>query len=338
MRRAVLLLLAPALAGCTAELPHEEPEPASPPPGGDSSPDTPDPGRVPARPPSQGPDHDGDGLSTDEELALGTNGFEADTDHDGLSDGDEVALGTRPLTRDSDLDGVCDGAEVQAKLDPGDPDTDGDGFLDGQEGKWLERAQGFTPSPECPAPGLDAWRMDLDPLGLDLVFKPYVMEGVQAPAGWEGFLRERLARLPLQVSVAVLPASPLASQPAGMPPLPGGSDHPIHQLVFVRELDGNATTHTYGWADTPGMLAVVAAGRIAQDEPARFEELFRQVLMHEVGHNLGLLHVDPAAQPPPRTAMREQADAHTTDDLTPEEWARAAQLFTTYRNRELRKA
>jgi hypothetical protein len=43
-------------------------------------------------------DSDGDGLSDDEEAALGTNPYDPDTDDDGLGDGSEVANGFDPLT------------------------------------------------------------------------------------------------------------------------------------------------------------------------------------------------------------------------------------------------
>ena len=42
-------------------------------------------------------DHDGDGLSNNEEATLGTNQLNSDTDGDGISDGDEVGAGTDPL-------------------------------------------------------------------------------------------------------------------------------------------------------------------------------------------------------------------------------------------------
>lgn len=42
-------------------------------------------------------DSDGDGLSDDEERALGTDPFNPDTDGDGISDGDEVDCGSDPL-------------------------------------------------------------------------------------------------------------------------------------------------------------------------------------------------------------------------------------------------
>ncbi|MCG3217803.1 MAG: SBBP repeat-containing protein [Candidatus Heimdallarchaeota archaeon] len=64
-------------------------------------------------------DHDDDGLSTSEEIVLGTNPFVTDTDFDGLSDIDEVnTYGTNPLLADTDGDGYSDGEEVEAGSDP----------------------------------------------------------------------------------------------------------------------------------------------------------------------------------------------------------------------------
>ncbi len=106
-------------------------------------------------------DSDGDGLSDEDEAALGTDPDDPDTDNDGLSDGEEVHQhGTDPLAADSDGDGIDDGYEVAFGLDPtdagdaaldpdgdglsnlgefgagsdpNDPDTDGDGLDDGDE-------------------------------------------------------------------------------------------------------------------------------------------------------------------------------------------------------------
>jgi outer membrane protein OmpA-like peptidoglycan-associated protein/opacity protein-like surface antigen len=80
-------------------------------------------------------DSDGDGLTDEEEAALGTDPFNRDTDGDGLSDGDEVKkYKTDPLNPDTDFDGLSDGQEVMVyKTDPLNRDTDGGGVADGHE-------------------------------------------------------------------------------------------------------------------------------------------------------------------------------------------------------------
>ncbi len=115
-------------------------------------------------------DHDGDGLSTGVEQALGTRFWDPDTDDDrysdleellagclpddpashpgpggtgcmlvdsdadGLSDNLEEAFGTGDvLTDDYDGDGISDLLEVIYGYDPAEADTDGDGLLDGVE-------------------------------------------------------------------------------------------------------------------------------------------------------------------------------------------------------------
>ncbi len=65
----------------------------------------------------------------------------ADADDDGLTDDEEEALGTDPADADSDDDGVKDGAEPNPSADgdgdglinPLDPDSDDDGLFDGTE-------------------------------------------------------------------------------------------------------------------------------------------------------------------------------------------------------------
>jgi hypothetical protein len=83
-------------------------------------------------------DEDNDGLTTPQEIALGTNPLNPDTDNDGLLDGEEVlTTNTDPLRWDTDCDGLSDGQEVNwtppPGPDPNNPDTDGDGLPDGLE-------------------------------------------------------------------------------------------------------------------------------------------------------------------------------------------------------------
>lgn len=80
-------------------------------------------------------DSDGDGLTDEQEAALGTDPNDADTDDDGLTDGAEVnEHGTDPLYEDSDYDGLSDGDEVNVHgTDPTDADTDDGGVPDGFE-------------------------------------------------------------------------------------------------------------------------------------------------------------------------------------------------------------
>jgi len=69
-------------------------------------------------------DPDGDGLTTEQELALGTNPLVADTDGDGINDGDEVNIyHTNPLMVDTDGDGIPDGAEIASGTDPNSPNS-----------------------------------------------------------------------------------------------------------------------------------------------------------------------------------------------------------------------
>ncbi len=80
-----------------------------------------------------GIDSDGDGLSDDQENAIGTDPQNPDTDADGLTDGEEVLkYVTDPLDADSDDDILSDGKEVNVYgTNPLNPDTSGDGMKDG---------------------------------------------------------------------------------------------------------------------------------------------------------------------------------------------------------------
>jgi len=64
-----------------------------------------------------------------------------DSDQDGLTDEEEAALGTNANNIDSDQDGLTDREEVKVyQTDPLNSDTDGDGYKDGEE-----IASGYNP-------------------------------------------------------------------------------------------------------------------------------------------------------------------------------------------------
>jgi len=81
-------------------------------------------------------DSDEDGLTNEQEIALGTDPNVADTDGDGVNDGDEVTAGTDPMVNDvvdTDNDGLTDVQEAALGTDPNVADSDGDGVNDGDE-------------------------------------------------------------------------------------------------------------------------------------------------------------------------------------------------------------
>lgn len=103
-------------------------------------------------------DADFDGIVNCDELANGTNPYEADTDGDGLYDEQEDILGTDPTNSDSDNDGVLDGDEVLFETNPlcnefnlpiwyQDADNDGLGSFENSLAA-CDQPVGYVASPE----------------------------------------------------------------------------------------------------------------------------------------------------------------------------------------------
>ena len=92
-------------------------------------------------------DFDGDGLTKEEEEALGSDYRSADTDGDGLIDGEEVTAGSNPLVMDTDGDGLSDGLEIELGSSPILMDSDGDSMSDGEE---VSEDLDPTDSSDCP--------------------------------------------------------------------------------------------------------------------------------------------------------------------------------------------
>ena len=93
-------------------------------------------------------DPDGDGLTTTEEWALGTDPYVADTNGDGILDGAAVASGMSPTNHDMDADGLVNAVEIELGTDPFNPDTDGDEVVDGEDDFPLDPTRSEAPSPD----------------------------------------------------------------------------------------------------------------------------------------------------------------------------------------------
>jgi alpha-tubulin suppressor-like RCC1 family protein len=93
-------------------------------------------------------DPDGDGLTTTEEWALGTDPYVADTNGDGILDGAAVASGLSATNHDMDADGLVNSVEIELGTDPFNPDTDGDTVDDGEDDFPLDPTRSQAPSPD----------------------------------------------------------------------------------------------------------------------------------------------------------------------------------------------
>lgn len=142
-------------------------------------------------------DPDGDGLTSLEELALGTEPCLADTDGDGLSDRQEGAAGSDPLLPDSDFDGLLDSAEPSPASDfdgdglPNvrDPDSDNDGLPDGVEFALVGNLTGADPNADNDGDGLsnlDEVELATDPTRADTDFDN-LDDGQEVLAGTDPF-------------------------------------------------------------------------------------------------------------------------------------------------------
>jgi hypothetical protein len=117
------------------------------------------------------PDWDGDGLTNEQELALGTDPRSWDTDGDGLSDYFEWlhagTLGTDPLKYDTDGDGLPDLEDLLLGTRIDVADTDGDGLLDGEEVRRLDPHGNWVGGWEVTLPGGRVVWVSSDPLQPD---------------------------------------------------------------------------------------------------------------------------------------------------------------------------
>ncbi len=224
-------------------------------------------------------DTDSDGLDDDRELDFGTDPTESDTDGDGLSDGAELdEYETDPTDPDSDNDELEDGPEVnEYATDPNNPDTDGDGLKDGWE---VHRVELFP---------------DADPLRTDIYVEVDTMEGVS-------FDRDEAERVAEKFEAAPI-SNPDGSAGANLHFVYDGQQIPHKSSADADTLRHYRRTHfdrigkAYHYiavvdevgdsgsgSDTMGMGTIgytMVESQSSDGETAR-------IIMHELGHSLGL--------------------------------------------------
>jgi hypothetical protein len=107
-----------------------------------------------------GADPDGDGLTTGEEMAFGSDPLDPDSNDDGIPDGVAAAAGISLANKDMDGDGASNSTELARGTDPFRVDTDGDGASDGVDCFPLDATQSLCPSPDPndhTPPGVTLW-------------------------------------------------------------------------------------------------------------------------------------------------------------------------------------
>jgi hypothetical protein len=228
-------------------------------------------------------DTDKDGLPDGVEVNKHrTDPTDADTDNDSLADGREiVAVGTDPRDADTDDDLAMDGMELNAETDPTSPDTDQDGFLDGVE---LSNHEHMA---------------DADPLRKDVFIEvDYADESLRPDDGSYTRLVNAFNDAPVsnpngenRIAVHVIEASEPAT----------GVDETLNMYEYVnrvyrdesvRETAGEGVFHVmvvedvkHGSDDVSGVTSMDANGMLVEKHD---RDITGSILMHELGHNLGL--------------------------------------------------
>ncbi len=109
-------------------------------------------------------DIDNDGISNENEEALGTNPYDDDTDSDGITDYTEIEiLKSNPLSYDTDRDGLPDGRELELNTDLSSADSDNDGLDDLHEVEISKSNPGSADSDFDGLTDYDEYRLGTNP-------------------------------------------------------------------------------------------------------------------------------------------------------------------------------
>jgi hypothetical protein len=228
-------------------------------------------------------DTDGDGLDDGMERDVyETDPRDRDTDGDGLDDGTEVEqYGTKPLATDSDGDGLRDATEVRTiGTDPTAGDTDGDGLGDGVEAA--------STGPLAAA----------DPLHRDVFVELDYMRGERPSDDAIALVVDRFANAPLQnpdgstgISLHVHVDDAIPSEPRTTPL------DSVRLRITHFDNEGRGYHHALAvanaWSDGESVAGFAATGHLVLQTNDRDGDPYEtrgqaHVLMHELGHSLGL--------------------------------------------------
>jgi len=248
------------------------------------------------------PDTDNDGLLDGPEISIyGTNPLNNDTDNDWLSDGSEVngwlitvngaavKVTSDPLVKDSDGDNLSDWAEYNTYgSDPRRTDTDGDGWSD-----ILEVLYNTDLSEASSVPQLKENAPTYPRLYLEIDYMSGYAPSADAISYIKSYFEYSLGVV-VEVAYDEITSSELTA--IGVSP----DSLSTQELVSIKQhFHDNPTTHLYVFyasaldEEEAGGLAsnsygVALNGTYISGNIARE----RTVLLHEVGHCLGLEHCD----------------------------------------------
>ncbi len=238
-----------------------------------------------------GIDSDGDGLTDEQELALGLNIFFTDTDGDGMDDRFEVehnlnARSDADAWLDPDGDGLANIEEASLGTDPRNDDTDGDGVKDDADAVPTVRAIDWTRTPESSYAWIPITGAPLHPGAVtmaEISNDPVVLfgPGSAVPLAWDsGCVKALLGGMPADLGEGgwILGINSDATGPPVVCWPPGAADAlPVaddetyaenNQDIFCRALGlwGGGTQP--GYAGPLGRLLLAAVREATETDPA----------------------------------------------------------------------
>jgi hypothetical protein len=243
------------------------------------------------------PDTDGDGLDDGREVDLNTDPRSADTDDDGLDDERELDLGTKPTSADSDQDDLDDGREIEESTDPTEADTDGDGLRDGREIELQTDPTARDTDLDSIADGTEVEMEAADPRSRDLFIEiDRVETGTHwSPESYMDKVRSTFEDAPIENPDGTFGIDVHVQRENVVPDAQGPFDRETFEAYKSRYQDHSEVYYYVLWVDDlgvedyRGVYYTDLNGIMVDQEAGFFSGEAEAVLVHELGHNMGLL-------------------------------------------------